>query len=508
MRPSPSLLLALACGCSSGVTFVPFDVAGAGSALFVVSLDAEVRTIAVDQAALYGDGLLLPFDADLEVFFFAARLDALRVGEAPALLGQPRCAADTLTTAEAFAARCGTQGQLEPCNPAERLVAREPYLGVVDSCAKWTLDDLVRLPFDLPDVGAPLGATVLTALDPSTLLLGQHAPSATAPGGFEMVLARLDTAASMPGIVAPTPLTGRLPGVWSVAVGRDAGSAWLIRNDGAAAIVDVSRPIDAPRLVVEGPGTRAPNTAARSPVDPDQLLMTTSFCGLVRREGQAWKTLVADVDATAFTYFDPRFPCTFGQVEWSDADEALVVGVAAGPAPRDAEALSASLRQLLRVRGDEVVPERLPWPPDRPAGFLTSVASYRADDGARVEVATGFSTTALQSLERQDLWFVKDPRRGQRWVLIRDPDETFSGGLTRLTPWARGLIGSGSFLQGFDDLHWVRAGDAAISRRSSFRDLQVFGRVVVDGRGGFVLASSFPDYLAPRPERFVWHRRR
>jgi len=495
--------------CSSNVRVPLPDLGGARTALFVIREGPGTQIRAFDPAVLATEAFGLPLDAAVELYGFGDDLASLRLDPAPAVVSAASCTIDRLSTAAADVKLCLDGETFALCEPEETLVARRPYRG--EPCFRWSVKDgLGEIDFDLgPNQDTGLGATGAIAITSERVLLAQLTPGPD-PGSFDTLIEVLDTAivrtSSLPISFRP----GTFSGLWRGGARRDARSAWITSSRGAVQKVSiVALPPDGQDPAV-GPLPRGSIASmATSPGDPEGMLAVTTFCAVVRREGAEWRALSSPIDGAGLTVFDPSAPCA-GQIEWLAPDEAIAVGVATGPSPRSDDALAAALRQVVRIRGDDVAAEPVPWPADRPAGLLTAITAYVASDGARVELATGVSRVGTSIGDVRHHWFVRDPRRGGTWVRIDDPDEVIATAIVRLTAFGDGALGVGGFEQAFSDEHWRNAPDAALSQRSGrgIGDARVHDRVASDGHGGYVAASFVPNPFKRDRTRFIWRKRR
>jgi len=485
-------MLAAVAGCSQAPIHAPVDFAGAKSVALVIPDGIARRVVAADVADLDDSALKEPIVAGTELYLFDRDRAELRLGSAPAVVEASACPLDELSTSRAKRALCLEGEAFVPCPVLpERLLAREPYMG--QACFQWSVDDLGLLEFDIASGIQP--AKMLIPLGPGQMLMGQILEGDTLINVVDI---------SGPFVAVNGGLVARLAGVWTAGTARDETSVWLADPEGRLVKLDTESGALEP---VTGPSPGgAVISLARSPADHESVLATTDRCSVLRRDADQWYEIGTPVDLNNFPASE-RIPCT-PQVTWVSADEALAVGIATGPRPRNTALLNAQRRRLFRIHGNVPVPDNLPWPEALPEGFLTGVTAYLTPGGARVELAVGHASDEISMYTgKQKLWFVNDPRRGEAWIRIDDPNTDARVPLLRLIPWSDGALGVGGYFQAFSDAHWTRDPLAALSIQTDsglLRD-RVLDLVEDDGRGGFIAASSSGD---TDRERFVWRQRR
>lgn len=504
--------LAMLTACAPGVD-APVDFGAAKTVVFVIPAVGEShRAVVVDASA---SPFSLPFEPNTELYLFDQPRSLLRLPEAPLVLPAPSCPLNERVISSE-APLCLTGEAFVPCTPPPRRLSLVPYLG--EPCFRARINDAHQSnDFNLQparDTANP--ATVLVDIGGGVALLGQLVITATA---VSTAIQKLDLSTDA---VAPVDLM-RLDGPWGPGVVRDARSVWIAGPRGAVGSLDVTTGA-LERIIEPSPWTLV--SLERAPDDGEALLAVTSSCSLVRREGARWNPLTGSIDPRNYDGLDARLRC-YGQVTWTASDEAIAVGVVVGPMPVRVGTLEKALQSVVRLRGDEITTEPVPWPEALPHGYLSAIAWYRAPDGTRVEVTTGVARAEptahdLDLAKGREQWFVRDPRRADVWIRVDDPDQGGSFWLARLVPWAGGVFGTGGFEQAFLEEHWsgpvpLAALTAHAASRPALADRRIFTAAVDDGRGGYLIASAFPDAItldkvalvsrAPRT-RFIWWQRR
>jgi len=485
-----ALLLAACAACAPDL-YVVVDVGEAKSALLVIPEGSSFRAVAADVAELAATPLRASAIDSAELYLFDRDLAALRLSRQPNVVVTPGCAADELDTAIAISRRCFGNDTFADCAPFPRRVSREPYMG--QPCFEWSLEQLSVLEFDLDPPHSEL-ATLLVSLGPDRVLLGQLSGGDTLIG----VIDSADTLSSTVAFVGPRL---RLPGRWRTAIARDARTAFLVGASGAVHTLDIQTGSIA--AIIEPASAGSVVALAAAPDDPDRLLAGTDRCALLRRDGARWVELVPPTDLSLVD--DVR--CA-PQIEWVGPDEAIAIGLFRGQTPRTSPAFTAEMRSVVRIRGDQLTVEPLPWSTDDPEGIVRGLRSYVAADSTRVDVVTGqqsheypFAGPTLKP------WFIHDPRLGDGWVRLDDGYSADVDPITYLVRWGDGVIGTGGFTQAFSDPHWRDVPSAALSARVGsglFID-RLFGLVADDGHGGFFIASN--EETSER-SAFVWRRQR
>lgn len=514
------LLLLLGCAGCAGPADAPLTVGADQTAVLVAFGIHPVASVMGPEST---KPRILDDADDVRAYIFAGDRATLRLPLEPLVTFEPdpACAVDELPSDQLGVSQlCAIDGVFTPCTEPHMLgppiFGQEPYLGL--PCFSWTID-VASLQFNLgTENPAPHGAPVVVSNGADRVLLGQISPSTTIAGAFDTRLQVLDVSQPGSSTVSITPRPDRRPGYWGAGATRDLNSVWLASRQGRVDIVPVDGSTTGVANVVRGGNVGLIVDLVTAPDNPEDLMALTSRCALLRRDGDQWKVLspaYPETGTNGFGFFDPGAPCN-GQIEWSRPEEALAVGVALGAPPQDEAAFARSLRQLVRIRGDAITTEPLPFPEDRPEGYLTAVGAYVVD-GVRVEVVTALAFAELAhgtiDVQSAKLWFIHDPRLGSDWRFIKDPDESYATPILRLMPWRDGVVATGGYEQAFSDEHWRGATEAALSTRlgRKFGDLRSFGRIASDGDGGYVIASDFPDtFVVPMNTsyRFVWRQRR